>query len=207
MLMGKFTPPEYREAFRRERIITPILQVSLGVDIDFNGVPHSLVFPLRESMKIAGVSYDHLAIRHYCYDPSMSPAGKTSITVVLETDYDFWAKLDRDSYLREKQAALQRVISCLEERFPRISEKVEKTDVATPITILRYTGNYKGSPQGWQTTVGHLKNYPCVLPGIRNLYLAGQWVQRGGGLPGGAISAFKVVKMICRDSGTRYHFC
>ena len=204
MLEGRFTPPEYTEAFRHDRIITPIVQISLGVAQDLSKFPHSLVFPLRESMKIAGISYDYLSMRHYCYDPSMAPAGKSSITVVFETDYDFWARLDRNAYLKEKQTASDRVIARLEEKFPGISQKVEEVDVSTPITTLRYTGNYKGSPQGWQTEVGRMGNYPSKLSGIKNLYLSGQWVQRGGGLPGGAISACQAVKKICRDSGVKY---
>lgn len=203
MLEGRFTSPEYTEAFRHDRVITPIVQVSLGVAQDLSEFPHSLIFPLRERMKIAGVSYDYLSMRHYCYDPSMAPAGKSSITVVLETDYDFWAKLDRNAYLKEKQTASNRVIARLEDKFPGISQKVEEVDVSTPITTLRYTGNYKGSPQGWQTEVGRMGSYPSNVPGIKNLYLAGQWVQRGGGLPGGAISAYKAVRKICKDSGVK----
>lgn len=204
MLQGRFTPPEYTEAFRHDRIITPILQVSMGIARDISSIPHAIVFPLRKAMKIAGVTYEYLAMRHYSYDPSMAPVGKSSVSVVMETDYDFWARLDRNAYLKEKQTASDKVIARLEDQFPGITQAVEKVDVSTPITTLRYTGNYKGSPQGWQTEVGRMGNYPSKLPGIKNLYLAGQWVQRGGGIPGGAISAYKAVKMICRDSKVKF---
>ena len=97
---------------------------------------------------------DRLPVHLYHHDPSMAPEGRTALTVMLETDYEYWKKLheDRKEYDRKKGEIAKTVIALLEQRFPGISSQVEMTDVATPVTFERYTGNWKGSFEGWQIT-------------------------------------------------------
>ena len=202
LLEGKFNEPKYYTAFEKEKIITPIVQISLGIADDLSGIPHSLTFSLKEPITIEDITYDYLNIRHYCYDQTMAPKGSSSLIVILETNYEKWARLslDKERYSIAKQNAAEQVIDRLDQRFPGLAGKVEVIDAATPLTYVQYTGNYKGSPQGWQTTAGHLSNFPSKLAGLKNFYLAGQWVRRGGGIPGGAASAYNVVKQICKEA-------
>ena len=67
-----------------------------------------------------------------------------------------------------------------------------------------FTGNWQGSFQGWLPTPQILgRRLPRSLPGLKNFYLAGHWVDPGGGLPPAAISARYVAQMICaRDKKT-----
>ena len=44
------------------------------------------------------------------------------------------------------------VVTALEEHYPGIGADVEMVDVATPLTFERYTGNWKGSFEGWLIT-------------------------------------------------------
>lgn len=135
----------------------------------------------------------------------MAPKGKSVLAAVLETDYKAWEKLysEKERYLEEKQSAAMQVIGRIERRFPEIAGRVEAIDVATPMTYVRYTGNYQGSPQGWQTYTGHIGPYPRELPGLKGFMMVGQWVHRGGGLGGGATSAFNAVKKICKEFGVK----
>lgn len=43
---------------------------------------------------------------------------------------------------------------------------------------------------------------PDMLPGLKRLYLAGQWTKLIGGLPIAILSGMDVVKKICEDSLT-----
>jgi phytoene dehydrogenase-like protein len=73
-------------------------------------------------------------------------------------------------------------------------------DVATPLTFERYTGNWKGSVIGWDATRKTLfMPMKKTLPGLRNFYMAGQWVQPGGGLPTAAVSGRNVIQLICNQ--------
>ena len=59
---------------------------------------------------------------------------------------------ERSAYKAEKENIADRVVAMLDKRFPGLAAQVEMRDVATPTTFVRYTGNWKGSFEGWQVT-------------------------------------------------------
>jgi phytoene dehydrogenase-like protein len=87
----------------------------------------------------------------YSFDPTLAPEGKTLLKVQFTTDFDYWEKLYRqpDLYKTEKKQIADTVISLLDKRFSGLAPLVEMYDVATPITWVRYTGNWRGSYEGW----------------------------------------------------------
>ena len=93
----------------------------------------------------------------------------------------------------------------LEQRFPGITPLVEVTDVATPLTLERYTGNWKGSFEGWLITPDNagvlMKPMRQTLPALKNFYVCGQWVEPGGGLLTSIMSGRRLMKAICREDG------
>ena len=98
-----------------------------------------------------------------------------------------------------------RVISQLELLYPGITEAIEVVDVATPLTTERYTGNRKGSIEGWGISPETMsKRISKTLPGLERFYMAGQWVEVGGGLPGVAPSGRKVIHIICHEDGKKF---
>jgi phytoene dehydrogenase-like protein len=73
-------------------------------------------------------------------------------------------------------------------------------DVATPLTFERYTGNWKASIVGWDDTrKTFFMRMNKTLPGLSNFYMAGQWVEPGGGLPMVAASGRNVIQLICKQ--------
>jgi len=73
-------------------------------------------------------------------------------------------------------------------------------DVATPMTFERYTGNWQGTYEGWLiTTKSQNMRMSKTLPGLANFYMAGQWVQPGGGLPTGVMTGRHVAQIICKS--------
>ena len=77
--------------------------------------------------------------------------------------------------------------------------------VATPVTWNRYTGNWRGSFEGWLPTPRTMSlRMRKTLPGLYGFYMAGQWVQPGGGLPPAVMSARHVVQMICKEDSRRF---
>lgn len=42
---------------------------------------------------------------------------------------------------------------------------------------------------------------PKTVPGLRNFYMAGQWVEPGGGIPPVLYSGRNVVKILCKKEG------
>jgi phytoene dehydrogenase-like protein len=43
-----------------------------------------------------------------------------------------------------------------------------------------------------------------TLPGLESFYMAGQWVQPGGGVPTASWSARKALKRICKEDRRRF---
>jgi phytoene dehydrogenase-like protein len=213
MLDGKFLDAGIREQYDTWPVFHSLLFVSLGINRKFDDVPKSvsgLSFPLREPVMIADKLRERLPVHIYNQDPTLSPEGKTAITVMLESDYFYWKKLaeDRSVYVQKKDETASLIIRLLEQRFPGITDQVEVTDVATPLTFERYTGNWKGSFEGWLITPKNaytmMKPLPQTVPGLKNFYMCGQWVEPGGGLPTSIMSARRLLKQICREDGKRF---
>ncbi len=137
----------------------------------------------------------------YNFDSSLAPEGKTVLKVLLNSDYEYWKKLKQDPerYKAEKEQIADKVIALLDQRFPGLATQVEMRDVATPMTWERYTGNWRASHEGWlATTKTFGMRMSKTLPGLKNFYMVGQWVEPGGGLPPAAMSGRNVAQIICK---------
>ena len=73
--------------------------------------------------------------------------------------------------------------------------------MATPMTIERYTGNWRGA-EAWFPTRNRmgvmLKGLSRTLPGLEDFYMVGQWAGAAGGLPMAATSGRKLIQTLCR---------
>jgi phytoene dehydrogenase-like protein len=204
LLEDRYTTPSIRRAYRTQPILRPLVQVSMGVARDLSAEPHAVTFPLPTPAAIAGEIRESLTVRHFGYDPTLAPAGKSVLEVLLDTDYDLWARLacDRGQYDREKERIAEAVVQALAQRFPGLAQDVEALDVATPMTWERITGNWRGAYEAWLPTRRNIMNglhggIGSTLPGLERFYMTGQWVS-GGGLPTVALAARLLVRTICK---------
>ncbi|MDF1561138.1 MAG: NAD(P)/FAD-dependent oxidoreductase [Bacteroidales bacterium] len=213
MLDGKYLDAKTREQYEKWPLFHSLLFVSLGVNRKFDDLPvtvSGISFPLTEPVMIADKIRERLPVHIYNQDPTMAPEGKTAVTVMLDSDYEYWKKLYEDPavYVQKKDDIAKTIVRLLEQRFPGITEQVEVTDVATPITLERYTGNWKGSFEGWIITPENAftmtKPLPQKVPGLKNFYMCGQWVEPGGGLPTSIMSAKRLLKTICKEDGRKF---
>jgi phytoene dehydrogenase-like protein len=176
--------------------------VSLGVARDMSAEPHALTFFLPEPVNILGKERDRLSVEIPHFDPSMAPPGKASVKVLLDANYPEWKALsaDRARYEMEKARVAEAVVERLEERFPGLREQVEVIDIATPVTIERFTGNWHGFQAWMDASAGPLDMFTGAgktLPGLDNLYMVGHWAG-GIGLSTAAIGGRKLVQRICK---------
>ena len=213
MLDEKFIDDKSREPYNKWLVFHPLIFVSLGVNRKFDDLPRTISgisFRLKEPVKIGDQLHERLTVHVYNYDPSMAPEGKTAITIMFKTEYKWWKDLseNRDAYDRKKKEIAETVVNLLEQRFPGITEQIEVTDVATPLTFERYTGNWKGSFEGWLLTPENsnviMKPMSQTLPGLKDFYMCGQWVEPGGGLPTALMSARRLVKLLCKQDNKSF---
>jgi phytoene dehydrogenase-like protein len=180
------------------------LQVSLGVDRDLSSEPHWTTHLLDEPVVIAGEKRYEIGVQHYCFDRSLAPPGKSVLTIMMTTNYDYWQRIyGKSGYDAEEFQESQILIDLLDQFYPGIKNDIEFVDVATPLTYERYTGNWKGSSCGWlltkQTLPLSIKGLPKTLPKLRNFYSIGQWVEPGGSVPVVAMSGRNIIQQICRE--------
>jgi phytoene dehydrogenase-like protein len=211
MLEGKYASDKVRGYYETLPIFPPIVLVSLGVDRDLSDQPHSVNYVLDAPISIAGEDREQFWCKHYCYDPTLAPEGKSVVELMFPSNHSYWKRLSEEPerYDAEKKDIAIKVIDQLERRFPGISEQVEAVDVATPLTFERYTGNWQGSMEGWlltTETAGTMmgRGMDKTLPGLDSFYMVGQWVEPGGGLPPAATSARGVVQMLCRQDSKSF---
>jgi phytoene dehydrogenase-like protein len=212
MLEGRYANERVRELYDKLEPFSSLIQVSLGVDMDLSQEPWSYVLILNEGSRIGGQETTSIWTHHYCYDASMAPKGKSSVTAILGADLEPWKQLrdtDRAAYREKKNAVAEEVIAVIERAYPGIGQHVEVVDVATPATYVRYTGNWKGSFEGWllspeNTKIGGMGGLPRRLPGLSNFVMAGQWVWPGGGLPSGVMTGRWASQTICAADNRQF---
>jgi phytoene dehydrogenase-like protein len=203
MLDGKYVDDRIRAYYDRVPDRQDMnFHVSLGVARDMSGEPHALTYFFGEPVTILGKERDRLSVEIPHFDPSMAPPGKASVKVLLDASYSTWRELyaDRARYNEEKQRVAEAVIKQLEARFPGLKEQVEVVDVATPVTIERFTGNWHGF-QAWMDEEGSLfdmfTSAGKTLPGLDGFYMIGHWAG-GIGLSTAAIGGRKLIRRLCK---------
>jgi phytoene dehydrogenase-like protein len=204
MLDGRYVNDKIRKRYASWKLFRPTVTVTFGVAREFRDDPPLNMFLLRSPIRVGTHDNDGLSLRIFNYSNAFAPRGKTVIQVILETEWDYWEGLrkDRPRYESEKDRVANEVLERLEAHYPGLSSQVEMIDVATPQTTWRYTLNHRGSPMGWMISQKSLMTQiPRSLPGLRDFYMAGQWVVPGGGVPACIYSGRHVVQILCRRDG------
>nr|MDO8098576.1 NAD(P)/FAD-dependent oxidoreductase [Candidatus Njordarchaeota archaeon] len=201
LLGGRYLNWKIMKQYGTWKLCRPTLTISFGVAREFRDDPPLNIFLLKKPFKVGSRWIDGLSLRIFNYSSRFAPRGKTVIQAMIETEWDYWSNLqeNRPKYEAEKRRIAKEVIRRLEENYPCLSSQVEITDVATPYTTWRNTLNHRGSPMGWlMTSKTIMTQTPRSLPGLRNFYMAGQWVVAGGGVPTCIFSGRDVVKILCQ---------
>lgn len=204
LLGGKYLDEALRNRYDEKELFASYLQVSLGIARDLSGQPSMLTRVLESPMTVdPGTEVPFVGFRIFHFDPSFAPPGRTAVTCTLPTrNFKYWNDLSHDdpaAYRAEKRRVADCVIEILEKRIPGVREAIETSDVSTPATVYRYTGNWKGTMEGWLVEPGDsFRPLPNTLPGLRQFVMVGQWVMPGGGLPSGPMTARPAVKQICK---------
>ena len=204
-LDARFVPRRLRHAYETFDVFPGMIQASLGVNRAYPDAPPTLSVPLPRPLLIDGANTDRLEVSVYGPDSGFCGEGKSVMIVRFATRYDYWVKLKNNSpaeYRKAKLRLVQELAEILDRRFPGTAANLECSDLATPASFERWTGNWQGSYQGWLPTPKLLgRRFPYVLSGLGNFYMAGHWVQPGGGLPPAALSGRYVAQMICAREG------
>jgi phytoene desaturase len=205
MLGGRYVDKKIEERYENWELIRPMVMVNYGVAREFPDEPPFTTIMLERPLVVNKRPVNGIFVRIFNYSPKFAPPGKTVLQVEFETGWDYWNDLqreDRASYDAEKERIAGEVLARLEAHYPGISLQVEMTDVATPYTSWRYTRNHKAAWMGWLPTPEVvMTRIERTLPGLKNFYMAGQWVTPGGGVPPCLYSGRHVAQILCHRDG------
>jgi phytoene desaturase len=202
MLEGHYVNSKIKKRHECREVSRPFLTVSYGVKREFPSENPFTTVVLDKPVIVANENVSSFFIRILNYSDRFAPAGRTLLQTEIETSFDFWNTLqsqDRAAYDREKQRVAREFMSIVERYYPGLSSQVEVVDVATPYTTWRYTRNRNGAWGGWLMTADNImEQIERRLPGLKNFYMAGQWVMSGGVTPS-LYSGRHAIQLACHD--------
>ncbi len=211
LLEGRFPSPVHEAAFERQRV-PPVCIVSVGVSEPIEAASDTVVrrHVFEAPFVLGGKTVSTIGWKSYAHDPSVAAPPKTVVELYVETDAAHWFTLakDRAAYDAARKRFGAAVVAAMERAVPGFQKRVLLVDVATPVTVERYTKNHQGhfmtflSPPGRPPVA-----LPRTVPGLRGLWLAGMWVEPPGGLPNALRSGRHAAEVICHQRGVPFRPC
>lgn len=200
LLGGSYDARTTRDRLTSWKLFNPIALVSFGVEQPYAQFPGLRFIDGVPPLEVGGKSNECLYVRVCNDDPCFAPAGHSVVQVMLQTDYEWWATLG-SRYPAEKEAVAEAALAALEPHFDGFRAAVRMRDVATPLTYWSMARSWRGAYEGWLPTVDAVFSHPSkTLAGLKGLYLAGQWLEPGGGVPMAVLSGRQAVQLLCADA-------
>ncbi len=141
-----------------------------------------------------------LSITNYShFDKTVAPNGKSVITALTLDTFDHWSNLSSKDYQEKKKMVTKVILTKIESLFPGISEFVEVLELATPLTMKRYTGSPDGVIYGFEQNVDQsgINRFNPETP-VANLFSVGSSIYPGAGYPSVITSGYQVGNLIDR---------
>ena len=209
MLEGRYVSRQIRNVYDKYELFPPLIQASLGINQVFLDAPPALSLAPKPSLMADNQTrVDRMEVSVFGSDSGFCPAGKSIMIVRFPTRYAYWRDLKLQhplDYRKAKARLTHELVEVLDQRFAGLARNLECSDMSTPSSFESWTGNWQGSYQGWLPTPRNLvRPLPHMLPGLKDFYMAGHWVELGGGLPPAANSGRYVAQMICARDGKRF---
>ncbi|HKU37248.1 MAG TPA: NAD(P)/FAD-dependent oxidoreductase [Polyangiales bacterium] len=200
LLGGSYEAAATRERLAKWSLVDPIVLASFGVENSYEGFPGLMNIDRLEHFEAGGRSCETMYLRVCNDDPCYAPVGHSVVQALVPTDYDWWA-MRGTRYNAEKDAIAAAILTQLEPHFAGIRSAVRVIDVSTPLTFWGRSRAWRGAYEGWIPSRDDL--YAHVhkkLGGLHGLYMAGQWVEPGGGVPMAIMSGRQAVELVCHDA-------
>jgi phytoene dehydrogenase-like protein len=211
LLGEEYLDEKTRTAYGTLETFPSLVYFSAGVARTFEEVQASIAglnLPLIKPLQVGNCRHERLTFQIYNFDPTLADKGRTLITAMVDTNYDYWKNLydtGQEAYRAERQRISDALVETLEHHLVDIKKHLVFTDTATPITYKNWTGNHNGSYEGWLPTPDAVKlKLPTHFKGLSHFYMAGHWVTPGGGMPPAAYSGRDAIQLICREE--KVHF-
>lgn len=124
------------------------------------------------------------------------------VVMAIGPSFEKWDKSDEVDYRAKKEKEKNRLLAVLEHRFPGFSRHVRYAEIATPLTIERYTNKNNGSVAGPQQRLGqHMFHRLHTRSKWNNLFYCGESTVLGTGTPAVTVSGLSAANAILKKRG------
>jgi phytoene dehydrogenase-like protein len=199
LLGGRFDADATRRRMEQWKLFDPIVLVSFGVAIPYADQSSLQIVDGVPPFKVGDRESNSLYLRVCNDDSSFAPPGHAVVQAMMPTNYEWWATRG-NAYNAAKEEVSETALLALEPLFPGIRAAARMVDVATPITYWGMARSWRGAYEGWMPSPGsfftHVKK---KLGGLDGFYMAGQWVEPGGGVPVSVTSGRQTIELLCND--------
>lgn len=122
------------------------------------------------------------------------------ICVTIGDFEENWPEYGTEEYIEKKQKVINILLDKLYKNFPKLKDHVVITELGTPKTMIRYTGNKGGSVYGFAQNLenGGFNRKGHKTP-FENGYIASAWTQPGGGYQGAILAGHTCSDIIIKD--------
>lgn len=119
-------------------------------------------------------------------DPgALGDGNGAALDLFFADNYDRWAALGDTAYRAQKQIEVEKMLDLLETVLPGVRDHIEVCELATPLTMEKFTGNTRGALYGFAQTVRQsVRNRFQIESPIRGLSFVSAWSNPGGGYEG-----------------------
>ncbi len=118
-----------------------------------------------------------------------------SLSIAVNAKYSggtFWKE-------ENKQKLTDRLIDLAEKEIPNLSKHIIFKEVASPITLYKWTYNYKGAAYGWESNREQFGDISLTQrTAIENLFITGHWSNQSSGITLVANCGYNTAELIKR---------
>lgn len=119
--------------------------------------------------------------------------------VAIGPSFVDWNALDREEYLKQKEAEIDRLKDVLDRRYPGIKHHFRYAELATPRTLERYNRKYRGAVAGPKQMIGqHMFRRLKTRTQFKNLFCCGESTVMGTGTPTVTVSGISAANAILK---------
>lgn len=185
----------------------PTAYVHLVVEEELAAAPWRAHLLLRDPWLVGDHAVRDVPLRYLRAGEGGTPSGHTTIQVSVETTWEWWNDDDEKSQaiLDVRRTAL--VTHCLAQLaaiHPGIARRVRRAEVLTPDVFHTATGAHQGITAAWLATPDTLRRpLPRRVPGLANVYTAGQWSAVGPLALDALHAGRQAARLLCSDAGLR----
>lgn len=203
-LLRGYMPEDIEKEYRNDKLlIFSSIQCAFACDTKNLPFSDSYIFE-SEPLAVDDEKKGRIVVREYSSEGNFSPDGKSIMQCLVfqnEKSCRKWVELkkNKSAYEEEKKRLASQFKTRIIKRFPELDGKIELLDFWTPASYKDYFGSPLGSFMAFAVAPGFIpKAARSKVKGLKNVYLATQWLTPPGGLPSaaksGKLAAEKILK-------------